>query len=32
LLELLDRMDPVIQELTAAAEQEARKRPGLGVR
>jgi transposase len=29
LLELLDRMDPVIQELTAAAEQEARKRPDV---
>jgi transposase len=27
LLELLDRMDPTIEELTAAAEQEARKRP-----
>jgi len=27
LLELLDRIDPVIQELTKAAEQEARKRP-----
>ena len=29
LLELLDRMDPVIQELTAAAEQEARKHPDV---
>jgi transposase len=29
LLELLDRMDPVTQELTAAAEQEARKRPDV---
>ena len=27
LLELLDRMNPTIEELTAAAEQEARKRP-----
>jgi transposase len=27
LLELLDRMNPTIQELTAAVEQEARKRP-----
>ncbi|HXJ17091.1 MAG TPA: IS110 family transposase [Candidatus Polarisedimenticolia bacterium] len=27
LLELLDRIDPVIEELTKAAEQEARKRP-----
>ena len=27
LLELLDRIDPIIQELTTAAEQEARKRP-----
>ena len=27
LLELLDRMDPTIEELTAAVEQEARKRP-----
>jgi transposase len=27
LLELLDRMDPAIEELTAAVEQEARKRP-----
>src|SRR6202043_2572536 len=27
LLELLDRIDPVIDELTKAAEQEARKRP-----
>jgi transposase len=27
LLELLDRIDPVIEELTTAAEQEARKRP-----
>jgi hypothetical protein len=27
LLELLDRMDPVIEELTKAAEHEARKRP-----
>ena len=27
LLELLDRIDPTIQELTTAAEQEARKRP-----
>jgi transposase len=27
LLELLDRMDPIIKELTAAAEQEAHKRP-----
>src|SRR3954447_16142710 len=27
LLELLDRMDPIIEELTAAAEQEAHKRP-----
>jgi transposase len=27
LLELLDRIDPVIKELTKAAEQEARKRP-----
>jgi transposase len=27
LLELLDRMDPSIEELTAAVEQEARKRP-----
>jgi transposase len=27
LLELLDRLDPIINELTAAAEQEARKRP-----
>jgi transposase len=27
LLELLDRLNPTIQELTAAAEQEARKRP-----
>ena len=27
LLELLDRMNPTIDELTAAAEQEARKRP-----
>jgi len=26
-LELLDRMDPTIEELTAAVEQEARKRP-----
>jgi hypothetical protein len=26
-LELLDRMNPTIEELTAAAEQEARKRP-----
>jgi transposase len=29
LLELLDRMDPVIKDLTAAAEQEARKRPDV---
>jgi len=29
LLALLDRMDPVIQELTAAAEQEARKHPDV---
>jgi len=29
LLELLDRMDPTINELTAAAEQEARKRPDV---
>src|ERR1700722_4652536 len=29
LLELLDRMDPMIQELTTAAEQEARKRPDV---
>src|SRR6185437_13338053 len=27
LLELLDRMDPTIEELTAAVEQEAKKRP-----
>ena len=27
LLEVLDRMDPVIEELTTAAEQEAKKRP-----
>ena len=27
LLELLDRMDPIIEELTAAAEQKAHKRP-----
>ena len=27
LLELLERMDPIIEELTAAAEQEAHKRP-----
>jgi len=27
LLELLDRIDPVIEELTIAAEREARKRP-----
>jgi transposase len=27
LLELLDRMNPTIEELTAAAEREARKRP-----
>ncbi|MFZ1972759.1 MAG: hypothetical protein WAU89_07930, partial [Candidatus Acidiferrales bacterium] len=27
LLELLDRIDPPIEELTRAAEQEARKRP-----
>jgi transposase len=27
LLELLDRLDPTIEELTAAVEQEARKRP-----
>ena len=27
LLELLDRMDPIIDELTAAAEREARRRP-----
>jgi transposase len=27
LLELLDRLNPTIEELTAAAEQEARKRP-----
>jgi transposase len=27
LLELLDRMDPIIKELTAAVEREARKRP-----
>src|SRR5207302_11274567 len=27
LLELLDRMNPTIEELTAAAEQEAKKRP-----
>jgi transposase len=27
LLELLDRLDPIIAELTKAAEQEARKRP-----
>jgi transposase len=29
LLELLNRMDPVIDELSAAAEQEARKRPDV---
>jgi transposase len=29
LLELLDRLDPVIDELTKAAEQEARKRPDV---
>lgn len=29
LLELLDRMNPTIEELTAAAEQEARKRPDV---
>ncbi len=29
LLELLDRMDPTIEELTSAAEQEARKRPDV---
>jgi transposase len=29
LLELLDRMNPTIKELTAAAEQEARKRPDV---
>jgi transposase len=29
LLELLDRMTPTIEELTAAAEQEARKRPDV---
>jgi transposase len=29
LLELLDRMNPTIQELTAAVEQEARKRPDV---
>jgi transposase len=27
LLELLDRMNPTIEELTAAAEREAKKRP-----
>src|SRR6202050_5663040 len=30
LLELLDRVNPTIAELTAAAEQEARKRPAAG--
>ena len=29
LLELLDRLNPIIDELTAAAEQEARKRPDV---
>src|SRR5713226_8158557 len=29
LLELLDRMNPTIEELTAAVEQEARKRPDV---
>jgi transposase len=29
LLELLDRLDPSIEELTAAVEQEARKRPDV---
>jgi transposase len=29
LLELLDRMNPTIEELTATAEQEARKRPNV---
>src|SRR6266852_735714 len=29
LLELLDRLDPIIDELTKAAEQEARKRPDV---
>jgi transposase len=29
LLELLERMDPSIEELTAAVEQEARKRPAV---
>ena len=29
LLELLDRLNPTIEELTAAAEQEAKKRPDV---
>jgi len=29
LLELLDRMNPIIEELTAAVEREARKRPEI---